>query len=149
MEPVITSRISAASSCAIPVCESSILTRAKQRNPKVTRSKSIPEREGSISAEKYLPGDFVSMDQYVVKTPDRLPGENGRERNCNKFHGGTIFCDAASKVILVENQVLLGAGDTVTSKLRFEEWLWEQVDAQVKHYHSNNGVLNAKLFKES
>ena len=34
-----------------------------------------------------------------------------------------FFRDAASKVIFVENQVSLGAGDTVTSKLRFEEWL--------------------------
>ena len=72
MEPVITPHISATSSCAIPVCESSELARAKQRYPKVTRSKAIPEREGSISAEKYLPGDFVSMDQYVVRTPGRI-----------------------------------------------------------------------------
>ena len=89
------------------------------------------------------------MDQYVVRTPGRLPGGNGRERDCNKFHGGTIFRDAASKVIFVENQVSLGAGDTVTSKLRFEEWLWEQAAARVKHYHSDNGVFSAKLFKES
>ena len=31
----------------------------------------------------------------------------------------------------------------------FEEWLWEQAAAGAKHYHSDNGVLNAELFKES
>ena len=87
------------------------------------RSKAIPERQGCIFAGKYLPGDFVSIGQYVVKTPGRLPQGYGREKDCNKFHGGTIFRDAASKVIRVENQVILGAGETVTAKLRFEEWL--------------------------
>ena len=149
MEPVITPHISDASSCAIPVYESSELARSKQRNPKVTRSKAIPEREGCISTEKDLPGNFVSMDQYVVRTPGRLPWGNGRERDCNKFHGGTIFRDAVSKVIFVENQVSLGAGDTVTSKLCFEEWLWEQAAARMKHYHSGNRVFSDEMFKES
>ena len=65
------------------------------------------------------------------------------------FHGGTIFRDAASKVIHVENQVSLGAGETVMSKLRFEEWLWEQAAARVKHYHSDNGVFTAEHFQEA
>ena len=63
--------------------------------------------------------------------------------------GELFFHYAASKVIFVENQVSLGAGDTVTSKLCFEEWLWEQAAARVKHYHSDNGVFSAELFKES
>lgn len=91
MEPMITLHISAASSCAIHVCESSELTRSKQRNHEVTKSRAIPERDDCISSEKYLPGDFVSMDKYVVKTTGRLPGGHGCERNCNKFHDGTIF----------------------------------------------------------
>jgi hypothetical protein len=31
------------------------------------------------------------MDQYVVKTPGRLPTGYGRESHTNMFHGGTIF----------------------------------------------------------
>ena len=111
------------------------------------KSKAIVERQGCISADKYLPGDCVSIDQYVVKTPCRLPQGYGRERDSNKFHGGTIFRDAASKVIRAENQVSLGAGETVTAKLRFEEWLWKQAAVCVKHYHSNNGVFNAEMFE--
>jgi len=149
LDPVIIPRIPTASSCPIPVCESSELARAKQRNPKVVKSRAIAERQGCISADKYLPGDFVSIDQYVVRTPGRLPNGYGRERDCNKFHGGTIFRDAASKVIRAENQVSLGAGETVTAKLRFEEWLWEQAAVRVKHYHSDDGIFNAEMFEDA
>ena len=115
----------------------------------MVQHKVVKKKAGSLSADKYMPGDFVSLDQYVVKTPGRLPDGFGRERDCNKFHGGTIFCDAGSKIIHVQNQVTLGAGETVTAKLRFEEWLWEQAAARVKHYHSNNGVFTAEMFTDA
>ena len=89
------------------------------------------------------------MDQYVVKTPGRLLQGYGREADHNKFHGGTIFRDAASKIIHVENQVSLNAGETVNSKLRFEEWLYEQAAITVKHYHSDNGVFTAESFRDA
>ena len=65
------------------------------------------------------------------------------------FHGGTIFRDAASKYIYVRNQVSLGAGETVTAKREFEDFLWETARVSVKHYHSDNGVFTAEMFKES
>ena len=89
------------------------------------------------------------MDQYVVKTPGRLPTGYGREADHNKFHGGTIFRDAATKVIHVENQVSLNAAETINAKLRFEQWLWDEACGKVKHYHSDNGVFTAELFKEA
>jgi transposase InsO family protein len=73
----------------------------------------------------------------------------GREADSNSYHGGTIFRDAASKYIHVENQVSLSAGETVMSKLKFEEWLWEQARVSVRHYHSDNGVFTSELFKEA
>ena len=62
----------------------------------------------------------MSTDQYVVNTPGRLPEGFGQEHERNKFHGGTIFRDAASNVIHVKNQVSLGAGETIMSKEIFE-----------------------------
>ena len=73
--------------------------------------------------KKYETGDFVSMDQYMVKTLGWLPSGYDRELNVNMFHGGTIFHDAAWKLIHIENQVSLGASETLPAKLRFEEWL--------------------------
>lgn len=149
MDRVITPKIKAAATCPIPLCQSCQLSRATLRKPKIRKSKAIEDTAGAISREKYETGDFVSMDQYVVRTPGRLSEGYGRETDANMYHGGTIFRDAASKYIHVENQVSLGAGETVQSKLKFEEWLYDQARVRVKHYHSNNGVFQAEVFKES
>ena len=50
------------------------------------------------------------MDQFVVKTPGRQLDGYGREGESNRYHVGTIFNDAASGVIWVENQISLGSG---------------------------------------
>jgi hypothetical protein len=72
----------------------------------------------------------------------------GREAKNDCYHGGTIFNDAGTGVIWVENQVSLGVGETVLGKQKFEEWLWEQAVVEVKHYHSDNGVFTADMFLE-
>ena len=97
-------------------------------------TKPVKEKEGILAANACQPGDMVSTDQFVCKTPGRLPTGYGREGAANRYHGGTIFNDAASGVIWVENQVSLGAGETIQSKTRFEEWLWELAFVEVKHY---------------
>ena len=91
MDRVIIPKIKATATCPIPMCQSCQLSRAKQRKPKTTKSKAIPEASGAITRQKYNVGDFVSLDQYVVKTPGRLPTGFGRESITNMFHGGTIF----------------------------------------------------------
>ena len=62
---------------------------------------------------------------------------------------GLFFRDAASKYIYIQNQVSLGAGETVTAKRKCEEWLWEEARVAVKHYHSNNGVFKSEYFTQS
>jgi hypothetical protein len=104
MDRVICLKIRAATS-RIPFCQSCQMSRATKRKPKVVKSKVVPEEPGALSRDKYETGDFVSMDQYVVKTPGRLPTGYGRKSHTNMFHGGTIFRDAASKYIHVSNQV--------------------------------------------
>lgn len=149
MDCVIIPKIKAVTNCPIPMCQSCQLSRAKQCKPKTTRSKAIPESTGALTRNKYKVGDFVLLDQYVVKTPGCLPSGYGRKSITNMFHGGTIFRDAASKYIRVQNQVSLGASETVNAKIGFEEWLWEQARLSVKHYHSDNGVFAAEMFKDA
>ena len=59
----------------------------------------------------------------MVRTPGRLLKGYGREPAHNCFSGGTIFQDAASNLVRVQPQVLLGAGETVLGKGAFEEWI--------------------------
>jgi hypothetical protein len=146
---VIIPRIKSAATYPIPLCRSCQLSRAKQCKPNVVKSKAIPSEEGALTRDQYETGDFVSMDQYVVKTPGRLPTGYGKESLTNMFHGGKIFRDAVSKIIWVQNQVSLGAGETINVKMQFEEWLWEAARVRVKHYHSDNGIFTAESFKEA
>ena len=61
----------------------------------------------------------MSTDQFVCRTPGQLPIGYGCEgRNC-RFNGGTIYNDAASGLIWVENQVSLGASETIMSICHF------------------------------
>ena len=149
MDRVIVPKLNAAANCEVPLCQSCNLSRARQKKAKVVRSKAIESSIGAISRDKYVPGDFVSMDQYVVKEPGRLPTGFGREAEHNMFHGGTIFCDACSKYIFIKNQVSLGAGETISAKNEFETWLWDTARVAVKHYHSDNGVFTAESFTDS
>ncbi|EJK76699.1 hypothetical protein THAOC_01523, partial [Thalassiosira oceanica] len=64
----------------------------------------------------------------------------------SSLHGGTIFHDAASKAIYVSNQSRLTAPETILSKNRFEQWLWDLATAKVREYRSNNGVFSAAEF---
>ncbi len=74
------------------------------------------DSEGAISCNRLEVGDFVSTDQFVCRTPGQLPSGYGREGRNGRCHGGTIYNDAASGLIWVENQVSLGASETITGK---------------------------------
>ena len=139
--PFISPKRPPALTCAIPACEYCLLGRAKKRSAGVNKRQPVLDKEGLLSRYQYEVGDFVSTDQFFVRTPRRLPNGYGHERRENRFHGGTIYNDAASGLIWVENQVSLGANETVLGKSRFEEWLWEQASADISHYHSDNGVF--------
>ena len=69
----------------------------------------------------------------------------GCENAHDKLHGGTIIQDAATGIIWVECQVSLGASETVMSKIRFEEWLWEMAAAEISHLHSGDGIFTADM----
>ena len=138
---IIQTKFSTAAKCAVPVCESCLLVRAKKRSPGVVNKKAIPEKKGILARDKYEVGDFMSTNQFVVKTPGRLPSGFGRERHNNRFHGTNIYNDAASGLIWVENQVSLGANKTIFGKTRFKNWLWDQAVSEVSHYHSSNGIF--------
>ena len=145
--PIIKSKFASTSSCAIPKCQSCELARARQRSPKVKRVQSNLASEGAISRNMLEVGDFVSTDQFVCRTPGRLPSGYGREGSTSRFNGGTIYNDAASGLIWVENQVSLGANETILGKERFEQWLYDVACAEVKHFHGDNGIFSSEEYR--
>ena len=105
MGPIIHPKFATAAKCAVPVCESSLLGRSKKISPRVAKKKAVPDKKGILARGKYKVRDFMSTDQFVVNKPERISSGFGRERHKNRYHGGTIYNDAASGLIWVENQV--------------------------------------------
>ena len=105
---IIKPKLVSARNCIVPPCQSCLLARARKRTPNVSRTRLLDDREGAITRDQYNVGDFVSTDQFICKTPGRLPTGYGRESQDRRFQGGTIYNDAASGLIWVENQVSLG-----------------------------------------
>ncbi len=77
--PIIQAKFASTSSCAIPRCQSCELTCASVRSPKVTKVQSNIDSEGAISRNMLDIGDVVSTDQFVCRTPGRLPSRYGCE----------------------------------------------------------------------
>ena len=139
--PIIKTKFASTASCTIPKCQSCELARAHQRLPNVKRVQANQDAEGAISRDKLEVGDFFSTDQFVCCTPGRLPNGYGREGSSSRFNGGTIYNDASSGLIWVENQVSLGANETVMGKERFEQWMYEHAYVEIKHFHGENGIF--------
>ena len=94
---IIKSKFASTASCTIPRCQSCELSRAHQRSPQVKRVQPNQDAEGAISRNQLQVGDFVSTDQFVCRTPGRLPRGYGREQSTSRFNGGMIYNDAASR----------------------------------------------------
>ena len=132
---IIQPKNSSARKFIVPPCQRCLLARAKN--------------ERAITRDQYKVGDFASTDHFICKTPGRLPTGYGRESQDRHFFDSTIYNDAASGLIWVENQVSLGASEMVMGKARFEQWLWDQCVSEVKfkHYHGDNGIFSAKEYR--
>jgi hypothetical protein len=146
LRPIIKAKFPYAQNCVVPLCQSCLLARARKHTPNVKRTRDLPQSVGALSRDQYEVGDFVSTDQFICRTPDHLPKGYGRESADHRFQGGTIQKNAVSGLIWVENQVSLGANETVMGKSCFEQWLWDMAYTEVKHYHSNNGIFSAEEY---
>ena len=87
---IIQPKNTSARSCIVPPCQSCLLARAKKRSPTLSRTQPLEDREGAITRDQYEVGDFVSTDQFICKTPGRLPTGYGQESQDRHFQGSTI-----------------------------------------------------------
>ncbi len=146
LPPIIKATFPSAQNCVVPLCQLCLLARARKRTLNVKGTRDLPESEGALSHDQYVVGDFISTDQFICRTPGCLPEGYGCESADCCFQGGTIYNDAASCLIWVENQVSLGANETVMGKSHFEQLLWDMAYAEVEHYHGDNGIFSAEEY---
>ena len=106
------------------------------------------KNEGVLSKEKLNPGDLVFSDQFVSSLSGKYHNARGQTNSHYEYRGGTIFYDAASHYLHVNNQVGFTAHETITSKLKFEREA-NSIGVQVKQYQTDNGVYTSKEFMQT
>jgi hypothetical protein len=143
---IIKPKFASARNCIVSPCQSCLLACARKRTLNVLWLRLLDNCEGAITRDQCNIGDFVSTDQFICKMPGRLPTGYGHESQDHHFQGGTIFNDAASGFIWVENQVSLGTNKTAMGKAGFKQWLYDQCVCEVKHYHGDNGIFSVEEF---
>ena len=128
-----------------PMCASCNYGKQVRTPSRATVKRQRPDRTGVLKQERLEPGDCVAVDQFVVRQGGRLFTTSGREREEDRFKGGTIFVDMATGKMFVKFQVSLGTQETLLAKACFEK------DAalhgvKIKNYHTDNGVFTARDF---
>jgi Reverse transcriptase (RNA-dependent DNA polymerase) len=134
------------SSCPLPLCMACQMAKQTRRSPPGTRHIFDSSREMLTKRNNILPGQMVSVDQYIGFAPGRLPNTKGKELLKDKYTGGTIFVDHASGFVFVRNQVSLRVGETLISKKMFEG-VSRQYGVRIGSYFGDNFPFNSEEFK--
>jgi hypothetical protein len=92
------------------------------------------------------PGSVVSVDQLVSPTPGFVPTHRGIPTT-KRYTGATVFVDHFSDFTYTHLMVGQPTGETtVEAKLAFER-VAASHGVPIRHYHSDNGLFDSKVFK--
>jgi hypothetical protein len=133
------------SSCEIPRCEACLYGKQKRRSTSTDVKKRVPSSEGGISNNVLDPGQVVSVDLYQSSILGRTPHTKGKESDDEKYCGGAIFYDIASKLIFVRHQCNLTSAETIVSKHCFERFV-DEFGIPIKKYLSDNHPFASQGF---
>ena len=53
-----------------------------------------------------------------------------------------------SGLIWVENQVSLGANETIMGKELFGQWIYDHAFVEIKHFHGDNGIFSSEEYRD-
>jgi hypothetical protein len=111
-----------------------------------------PWRHKGIRNQKTLrkatsPGQIVSIDQLVSRTPGFIPTHRGIPTT-KRYCGATIFVDHFSNFTYTHlmSGTSMNAEETVEAKLAFER-IASSHGVTIQGYHANNGLFDTKVFK--
>ena len=144
--PILQPRHQTAAKCDKPKCCSCLLSRQARRGTNSTITVLDTFRR-EIKDGDLMPGDKVSGDQYHCAVPGRRHDTFGKESSHEKYTGGTLFVDHASGYIFLRNQVSLRAGETVQTKVLFEQFA-SSVGVTLKNFRVDNHPFASQEFRE-
>ncbi|EJK66248.1 hypothetical protein THAOC_12847, partial [Thalassiosira oceanica] len=151
LPPVIPTKHNA-HSCDIPVSCCTQMSSGRRKSTGARISKVRPPRDENdeiLRRPDLSVGDVVSCDQYVCSQVGRLELGFGREGDKRSYTGGTLYVESVSGFIWNQNQVSLGAAESLLGKEAFETWLHRNSGQKVNHYHSDNGIFASKEWRDN
>ena len=143
--PIISTKLSRVSSYDHPICASCQLAKQTRRSPPSFSQGQPPAM--ILRQNHLLPGETVSIDQYLSSQPGRALHTKEKESKKNKYVGGTIFVDHCSSFVHLTHQVGLRAGETIRSKQGFENFA-HTFGVRIKEYHADNVPFNSAAFNQ-
>ena len=113
LRPVLLTKHESTKSCKPCKCAACLLAKAKRRSTEITTTHSKFLKEMALKEGHVFSGLLIHADQYESSVKGRRYETYGRERELDKYRGGTIFCDSMSTLIYVTYQVSLRAANTL------------------------------------
>lgn len=132
--------------CSVPLCRACAMSKGAKVPTGSQHVQNDPDREMRLLQNHLSPGDCVSCDHYVVDHRGRLYHTAGREREQDRYCGGTLFVDHASRKVFINHQSSLRAADTLLGK-RLVEHQSHQYGVRIRRYHADNGTFASNEFQ--
>ena len=106
--------------CERPKCATCEFGKGHRQPNKINTIKKNPMKEQDIKKDRLLPGQMVSADHYISRSPGRLYHKKRKSDQSDMFSGRCVFIDHASVYMSIKQQVAINSTETVNAKLTFE-----------------------------
>ena len=130
----------------LPQCAACRYAKATTLPIATSIEKAIASKRDSLKRGHLRPGASVSTDQFVSSIRGRLPHTAGKEKEKERYSGGTVYVDEASGFIKIVNQVSLRAEETITGKHSFERYA-RTCGVTIAAYRGDNGIFKSATYK--
>ena len=140
----------------LPKCAACQFGRQTSRPVPGKVHKTVKDRAGILSADKFAPGQQVFIDHFVCSTRGRRirgygirdpSGKSPARSKKDSYSGGCMFVDASTGFVHVEFQTHLNSNETIQAVTNFEA-LARDNGIIINGYSSDNGsAFTSKDFK--
>lgn len=133
--------------CDLPKCTACSLAKAHKISTNVKTTTIKSDKVGVLSRDHLRPGQLISVDQFESSVRGRLLTSKGKEKQADRYKGGTVFYDHASGYISVKMQVSFDAASTIEAKHSFERTCgFAGID--IDGYRSDQGIFKSEAFQK-
>jgi hypothetical protein len=134
----------AVSSCPTILCASCQC--GKQARESAGFQQSKQPKSGHDVTPQRIPGECVSIYQYMSALPGTLGHTKEKEKKAIQYNGDTLFVDHATTYIHHHHQVYPRVGENLKTKHSFEK-IASDNGIRTKHYHADNAPFGACSFR--